>query len=51
MILCSKHNSQMETHGHILERTTYDKNEIIIYEDYAEVILYDKIVNLLQYQK
>lgn len=39
---CSKHYYQFKRHGHILERTRHDKNEIIEYEDYAEIILYDK---------
>lgn len=39
---CDKHYRQFKKYGHILERTVYDKNEIIEYEDYAEIILYDK---------
>lgn len=39
---CSKHYSQVRKHGHILERTRYDPNEIIEYDDYAEIVLYDK---------
>ena len=39
--LCIRHNRQMYKHGRIFVRTKYDKNEIIIYEDYAGVVLYD----------
>lgn len=41
MCLCGKHYSQMKQHGKIA-RTKYDKNEIIKYNDHAEVVLYDK---------
>ena len=39
---CQKHYNQIKRHGHILERTIYDPNEIIEHEDYAEIILHDK---------
>lgn len=39
--LCIKHNGQMYKHGRIFARTKYDKNEIVIYEGYAGVVLYD----------
>ena len=39
---CDKHYRQFKRHGKILERTRYDKNEIIEYKDFAEVVLYDK---------
>ena len=39
---CKKHYQQFKRHGHILERTRFDSNEIIEYEDYAEIVLYDK---------
>jgi hypothetical protein len=42
MTLCDKHWMQMDTFGKIPERTIADCNEIIIYGDYAEIILYDK---------
>ena len=38
---CNKHFLHMRRHGRILKRTKYDSNEIIIYEDYAEVCLYN----------
>lgn len=37
---CSKHSYQVKRHGVILERTRFDKNEIIKHEDYGEIILY-----------
>ena len=40
--LCTKHYSQMKTHGKILQRTIYDKNEIIIDGDFAYIVLYNK---------
>ena len=39
---CFKHYMQVRTYGEIKERTRYDSNEIVLYDDYAEVILYDK---------
>lgn len=42
---CSKHYQQMKKHGQILDRTKYDPNEIIEYEDHAEIVLYDKDCN------
>lgn len=39
---CNKHYRQYKRHGEILERTIYDSNEIIEYDDYAEVVLYNK---------
>ena len=42
MWLCAKHTSQMRNHGRILERSIYDKNEIIIDGDVAYIVLYNK---------
>ena len=39
---CKKHYMQMYRHGHILERTIFDKNEWIIHDDYAECVTYDR---------
>lgn len=39
--LCTKHYLQMQVHGKIRDRTGRDKNEIIIYDDYAEIVLYN----------
>jgi hypothetical protein len=41
-IYCPRHLMQMKRSGIILERTIHDPNEIIIYDDYAEIILYDQ---------
>lgn len=38
---CNKHYQQMKKYGKILNRTKFDSNEIIEYEDFAEIILYD----------
>lgn len=38
---CCKHYTQFRRYGHVLERTTHDKNEIIDCGDYAEMILYN----------
>ena len=42
---CEKHYNQLRKYGHILERTRYDPNEIILYDEYAEIVLYDKHCN------
>ena len=41
---CGKHYNQMREHGHILDRTIYDKNEIIIdeFNDCAYMVLTNK---------
>jgi len=39
---CQKHFLQMQRHGKIIDRTIYDKNEYVLYDDYAEIIMYDK---------
>ena len=39
---CSKHYAQILRHGKISGRTRFDPNEIIEYEDYAEIVLYNK---------
>ena len=39
--ICEKHMTQILNHGKILNRTKYDKNEIIKLDDHAEIILYD----------
>lgn len=45
--LCAKHNSQIRNHGHVLDRTIFDKNEIIIEDNFAYIILYDKQCNIV----
>lgn len=39
--MCEKHYRQFMKYGEC-KRTKYDPNEIVEYEDYAEIILYDK---------
>ena len=39
---CKKHYMQMYRHGHILNRTIFDKNEWIFNDGYAECVTYDK---------
>lgn len=41
--LCRKHYLQKYRHGHILEQTIYDKNEIIVKNGIAHMSLYNKI--------
>lgn len=43
--LCSKHYMQLKRYGKFLDdnpRTKFDPNEIIIYDNYAEIVIYDK---------
>ena len=44
---CQKHYMQMYHHGHLLEKTIYDKNKYVdhIKEGYTECITYDKNLN------
>jgi hypothetical protein len=42
IFLCRKHYDQKYLYGKILKRTVFDKNEIFIKEDYAEVVLYNR---------
>ena len=39
---CDRHYRQIRIYGEILERTSFDSNEIVIYEDYAEIVLYGR---------
>ena len=39
---CSKHYQQYLRCGEILDRTCKDLNEIVIYEDYAEIVIYNR---------
>ena len=39
---CHKHYQQFRRHGFVSDRTKYDRNEIIEYDDYAEIVLYNK---------
>lgn len=42
MCLCSTHITQLYRHGHFLQNTIYDKNEYVLHDDYAEIILRDR---------
>lgn len=44
-IICSKHRQQLEKHGEIQESKRNSSNELIEYENYAEIILRDKFSN------
>ena len=39
---CGRHYQQMKTYGYIKTRTVRDLNEIVLYDTYAEIILYNK---------
>ena len=41
-ILCHKHYLQIRNYGRILNITVFDPNEIILYDDYAEIVLYNR---------
>lgn len=41
-IYCGKHYMQIKRYGKILKRTIFDKNEIILFTDYAKILLYNK---------
>ena len=46
MYLCEKHYKQIYTYGKIIDptpRTTHDKNEYILYDNHAEMILRDNL--------
>lgn len=42
-IYCSKHYDHMRLYSYCKDQTIYSKNEIIIYENYAEIVLYNKL--------
>ena len=39
--LCPRHYHQQKIFGHVLKRSKFDPNEIIKYEDHAEVIMFN----------
>lgn len=39
---CNKHYKQIYKHKQILDRTVFTKNDILICDTYAEIVLYDK---------
>lgn len=47
MMLCHRHRLQVSKHNKVLSKTIYDKNEIILYNTYAEILLYDKDFNII----
>lgn len=52
MFLCSKHKKQIYAYGKITDptsRTTHDKNEYILHDDYAEMVLRDRENNIIAY--
>lgn len=46
---CNKHYHQIKRYGHIKNRTRFDKNEIIIYDNIAKILLYDIDCNVIGY--
>ena len=40
--ICSKHRRQLDLYGEVKERTKFDKNKIIIEEEFARIEMYDK---------
>ena len=40
---CNKHYLQMKRHGRVFSRTIYDPNEIVVFDSYAEIVLYNKL--------
>lgn len=50
MHLCSKHKKQIYEYGKITDptaRTTHDRNEYILHDDYAEMVLRDRQNNII----
>ena len=48
---CVKHYTQYRNHGKILQRTRFEPNNIWIFEDYAQISLYDRNGNYVNYTK
>ena len=46
---CNKHYHQIKRYGHIKTRTRFDKNEIIINDNVAKILLYDNNCNVIDY--
>ena len=40
--LCKKHYTQLRRTGKVMDRTLFDKNDIVINQGYAEIILYSR---------
>lgn len=47
MSLCPKHLTQYYRYGYFLTETIYDSNNIIVHDDYAEIVLKDKYQNIV----
>lgn len=50
MLLCSKHKKQIYEYGRITDptkRTTQDKNEYLLFDDHAEIVLRDSKNNII----
>lgn len=45
--LCPKHLTQLYRHGKFLDKTIYDANDIILHNDYAEIVLRNKDTNVV----
>lgn len=46
---CNKHYHQIKRYGHIKTRTRFDKNEIIINDNVAKILLYNNNCNVIDY--
>lgn len=46
---CNKHYHQIKRYGYIKTRTRFDKNEIIINDNVAKILLYDNNCNVIDY--
>lgn len=46
---CNKHYHQIKRYGNIKTRTRFDKNEIIINDNIAKILLYDNNCNVIDY--
>ena len=42
ILYCDKHYMQIRRHGEVCLRTRFDPNEIVLYANYAEIVLYNK---------
>lgn len=46
---CNKHYHQIKRYGNIKTRTRFDKNEIIINDNIAKILLYNNNCNVIDY--
>lgn len=47
VILCSKHNAQMECKGYILDKTYKDANDVNFYNDYVGIVLRNRALEVV----